>query len=136
MPKKPITALLLALGLWVIGFVWGSIVFMTPLLKAAAPIAFVSSNPWISFPILVAWLPICFLLAKRYLRSVHNPAGEGMKLGIVFSVSNFVLDLLVLVIAFNTGFQYFASLSVIAGYVLLFLVPWWASRSLSIPDTA
>lgn len=129
MPKKPVTALLLAIVLWMIGFVWGSIVLMTPSLKAAASIAFVSSNPWISFPILIVWLPICFLLSKRYLGSLQNPAGEGMKLGAVFSVTNFVLDLLVLVFAFKTGFQYFASLSVIAGYALLFLVPWWTGRS-------
>jgi hypothetical protein len=52
MPFRTGRALIYAVLLWVIGFVWGSIVFMTPALKAVSAIPDVSSNPAISFPIL------------------------------------------------------------------------------------
>jgi len=47
----------------------------------------------------------------------------------VFSIANIVLDFLVLVLLFKSGLQYFASLTVLAGYALLFLVPWSVGRS-------
>jgi hypothetical protein len=53
MPYKTTKALLYALFIWLIGFIWGSIVFMTPRLRTIAPIRFVSINPAISFPILL-----------------------------------------------------------------------------------
>jgi hypothetical protein len=52
MPFRIGKALIYAILLWVIGFVWGSIVFMTPALKTVSAIPYVSSNPAISFPIL------------------------------------------------------------------------------------
>jgi hypothetical protein len=130
MPQKMGKAVVFAVILWVIGFVWGSIVFVAPSLKATPPIPFVSSNPWISFPILLMWLPVSYLLARNYLRSVHNPRTEGLKLGLVFSLANFVLDLLVLMVLFKAGLQYFASLTVCVGYALLLVVPWSVGRSL------
>lgn len=130
MPQRVLKAVSFAIILWLIGFVWGSIVFMTPALKSASPIPFVSSNPWISFPILLIWLPASFLLARSYLRLAHNPRTEGPKLGFVFSLVNLALDFLVLVVLFKAGFQYFASLTVLAGYALLLLVPWSVGRAL------
>jgi hypothetical protein len=130
MPQKALKAVSYAIILWMIGFVWGSTVFMTPSLKAAPPIPFVSSNPWISFPILFIWLPAAYLLSKSYLQSVNNPCAEGLRLGLVFSVANLALDFLVLVFLFRAGFQYFASLTVLLGYSLLFFVPWSVGRSL------
>jgi hypothetical protein len=38
MPQKLGKALAYAISLWLVGFVWGSIVFMTPVLKAVAPV--------------------------------------------------------------------------------------------------
>jgi hypothetical protein len=119
-----------AVILWLIGFVWGSIVFMAPTLKSASPIPFISSNPWISFPILLIWLPASYFLARSYLRSTHDPHTEGPRLGLVFCLVNFALDLLVLVVLFKAGLQYFASLTVLAGYALLFVVPWSVGRAL------
>jgi hypothetical protein len=128
MPKRPVKAFSFAILLWLIGLVWGSVVFMSPALKSAPAIPFVSSNPWISFPILLAWLPASYVLARSYLRFADVPAAEGRRLGLVFAVVNIALDLVVLVVFFNTGFQYFASLTVLAGYALLLLVPWAVGR--------
>jgi hypothetical protein len=130
MPQKTVKALSFAILLWLIGFVWGSVVFMSPALRSTPPIPFVSSNPWISFPILFAWLPISYFLARSYLRSAHGPGAEGRRLGLVFSIVNIALDLLVLVVLFKSGFQYFASLTVLAGYALLLLVPLAVGRAL------
>jgi len=130
MPFKIGKALIYAVLLWTIGFVWGSIVFMTPALKTVAAIPYVSSNPAISFPILIIWLIVTYLLAKSYLKAAGDKAAEGLKLGITFSVVNLALDLLVLVLLLKAGFGYFVSLTVWLGYFMLLIIPWVAGRSL------
>ena len=130
MPFKIGKALIYAVLLWTIGFVWGSIVFMTPALKTVAAIPYVSSNPAISFPILIIWLIVTYLLAKSYLKAAGDKAAEGLKLGIMFSVVNLALDLLVVVLLLKAGFGYFVSLTVWLGYFMLFIIPWIAGRSL------
>jgi len=133
MPFKIGKALIYAVLLWTIGFVWGSIVFMTPALKTVAAIPYVSSNPAISFPILIIWLIVTYLLAKSYLKAAGDKAAEGLKLGIMFSVVNLALDLLALVLLLKAGFGYFVSLTVWLGYFMLFIIPWIAGRSLKRP---
>ena len=130
MPFKIGKALIYAVLLWVVGFVWGSIVFMTPALKTVAGIRYVSSNPAISFPILFIWLIVSYLLAKNYLKAAVDKVAEGLKLCIMFSVVNVALDLLVLVLLLKAGFSYFNSLTVWLGYFMLFMIPWVAGRSL------
>jgi hypothetical protein len=117
-PQKPLKALAYGILIWVIGFVWGSIVFMTPVLKNVAPIPYISRNPAISFPILLIWLVLTYLLARNYLRSVTNPAGEGLLLGMVFFEINIALDLVVLVFLLNAGVSYFVSAPF--GWLILF----------------
>jgi len=124
MPSRIGKSLLYAVLLWLIGFVWGSIVFMTPALKRTAAIPYVSSNPAISFPILAIWLVVAFVLAKNYLKAAGDKVTEGLKLGITFSVVNVLLDLLVLVLLLKAGFGYFISLTVWLGYFMLFIIPW------------
>jgi hypothetical protein len=77
MPHKPVKAILYALLLWITGFTWGSVVFMTPALKAVAPIQYISSNPAISFPILIVWIFLTWAMAKNYLKSADDKPGEG-----------------------------------------------------------
>lgn len=130
MPRKPIKAFLFAVLIWIVGFVWGSIVFMTPALKATAPIPFVSNNPAISFPILLIWIPLTYFLARAYLSKLDNPDQEGLKLGVVFSATNFILDVLVLVLALKAGLGYFAAGSIWFAYFLLVIISWLTGRSL------
>jgi hypothetical protein len=130
MPYKMGKALIYAVLLWVIGFVWGSIVFMTPALKNVPTIPYVSSNPAISFPILVIWLIVTYLLAKSYLKAADDKVAEGLKLGILFSVVNVLLDLLVLVLLLKAGFNYFLSLTVWLAYLMLLTLPGLVGRSL------
>lgn len=130
MPHKIGKALASAVLIWLIGFVWGSIVFMTPALKNVSAIPYVSRYPAISFPILIILLVIVSLLARNYLKTANDKAGDGLKLGLTFTVVNFVLDLLVLVLLFKNGLSYFASLTVWLAYCILLLVPWLVGRSL------
>ncbi|MEK6337293.1 MAG: hypothetical protein AABM67_20415 [Acidobacteriota bacterium] len=130
MPYRIGKALIYAVLLWVIGFVWGSIVFMTPALKTVAPIPYVSRNPAISFPILIMWLIVTYLLAKSYLKTAPDKVAEGLKLGIVFSAVNILLDLLILVLLLKAGFSYFVSLTVWLAYFMLLMLPWMTGRSL------
>jgi hypothetical protein len=129
-PYKTGTALGYAVLLWVTGLVWGSIVFMTPALKTIAAIPYISSNPGISFPILIIWLIATYLLAKSYLKRASDKAAEGLKLGIMFSAVNIMLDLLVLVLLLKAGFSYFISLTVWLAYFMLFMIPWITGRSM------
>lgn len=130
MPQKLFKALGFAILIWIIGFVWGSIVFMTPALKSVAPIPYISRNPAISFPILLIWLFVTWVLARNYLKGVTNRAAEGLKLGLVFAGMNFMLDLLVLVFLLNAGVSYFASATVWLAYSMLLFIPWFTGRSL------
>lgn len=122
--------------IWVVGFIWGSFVFMTPSLKSSPGIPYVSSNPAISFPILLLWLPLTYLLARSLLKNSPTPEAHGIKLGLIFSEVNFMLDIIVLVILLKAGVVYFAAATVWVAYAMLFLVPWLTGRSLAkaLPD--
>jgi hypothetical protein len=131
MPQKTGRALAYAFLIWISGFVWGSLVFMTPALKNVAAIPYVSRYPAISFPLLIVWPLIAFVLARSYLKTTTDKANEGLRLGVVFAVVNFVLDLLVLVLLFKNGLSYFASLTVWLAYLILLSVPCLTGRSMA-----
>lgn len=130
MPYRLGQALAYAVLLWLIGFIWGSIVFMTPTLKSTPAIPYISRNPAISFPILIIWLVLTHLLAKAYLKTAQYKADEGLRLGFVFAGVNFVLDLLILVFLLKTGFSYFLSATVWLAYFILIIIPWLTGRAL------
>ncbi|HEV7747555.1 MAG TPA: hypothetical protein VGO56_21330 [Pyrinomonadaceae bacterium] len=131
MPQRIGRALAYALLIWFTGFVWGMVVFMTPAMKEVPGIPYVSRYPLISFPVLVLWLLITPMLARIHLRSTSAKANEGFRLGVLFALVNFVLDLLVLVILFKSGPAYFASVTVWLAYLILLTVPWFTGRSLA-----
>jgi hypothetical protein len=117
--------------IWVVGFVWGSIVFMTPSLKGIPSIPYVSSNPAISFPIIALWIPLTYLVARQFLKNSKTPEAHGIKLGLAFSEVNFVLDVIILVILLKAGVIYFAAASIWLAYAMLFVIPWLTGRSLA-----
>ena len=129
MPYKPLRAFAYAVLIWVVGFIWGSIVFMTPALRSTPPIPYVSNNPAISFPIILLWTVLTWLLAKSYLRAASEKEQEGLRLGLVFVLVNFVLDLVVLVFLLKAGFKYFVSASVWFAYTSLVVIPWLTGRA-------
>jgi hypothetical protein len=123
-------ALLYGLLIWIVGFVWGSFVFMIPALKSVSPVPYVSRNPAISFPILAIWLVLTYILARSFFKSSAAPAEDGLRLGLIFAMVNFVLDLVVLVLLLKTGVDYFISLSVWIAYAMLLVIPWLTGLSL------
>jgi hypothetical protein len=131
MPYKPVKAFAYAVLIWVVGFIWGSIVFMTPALRAAtAPIPYVSSNPAISFPILLIWTVLTLVLSRGYLKAAPDKEREGFRLGLMLAVVNLILDLVVLVFLLKNGFGYFVSATVLFAYATLLLIPWLTGRTL------
>jgi hypothetical protein len=131
MPERIGRALGYSVLIWLSGFVWGSVVFMTPALRNIAAIPYISRYPAISFPLLLLWLLIAYLLARSYLKVTADKATEGLRLGVLFAVVNFILDLLVLVLLFKNGLAYLASLTVWLAYFILLTVPWLTGRSLA-----
>lgn len=130
MPQKIGKAVLLGVLIWIVGFVWGSVVFMTPALRNIPAIPFVSRYPAISFPLLILWIAGTYLIARSYLKTVANKSEEGLRLGFVFALVNLLLDVLVIVWLFKNGLGYFPSVTVWLAYFLLVIVPWLTGRSL------
>lgn len=130
MPYKFGKAILFSLVIWIVGFVWGMLIFMTPLVNLA-PIPYISGNPAISFPALLILLLVSFLLARSYLKQAEDKPLEGLKLGVTMFLVNIILDLLVIVLLFGSGWGYFAYLSIWLGYILVSAVPYFVGRWLA-----
>jgi hypothetical protein len=118
-----------AVLIWIGGFVWGMIVFMTPPLKNIPSVPFVSKFPAISLPLLLVYVFVIYFLAKRYLAGAVDKRAEAWKYGIGLVVINIVLDTLVIVVAFKSH-DYFSYLSIWIAYALLLFVPVVASRQI------
>jgi hypothetical protein len=123
-------ALAFAVLIWITGFVWGSIVFMTPALKSVPSIPYISRYPWISFPLLILWPFLTFVLSRIYLRQAQDKEREGLLTGVVFWGVNIALDFVVLVLLLKAGANYFASLTIWVTYVGLLIVPWLTGRAM------
>ena len=121
-----------AILIWVVGFIWGMIVFMTPPLKNIPSVPFVSKFPAVSVPLLVVYVFLIYYLAKKYLCGTDDKRTEAWKYGISLVLVSIILDTLVIVVAFK-GNDYFSYLSIWVAYALLLFVPLKASRAISRP---
>jgi len=111
-----------AVLIWVIGFFWGMVVFMTPPLKNIPSVPFVSKFPAVTVPLLVAYLFLIPYLAKKYLAKAADRKAEAWKYGIVLLLISAILDVLIIVVAFK-GHDYFSYLSIWVAYALLLFLP-------------
>ncbi|MBI2619431.1 MAG: hypothetical protein HYW57_05065 [Ignavibacteriales bacterium] len=118
-----IRAILAGALIWVSGFVWGTVVFMIPALKDLPSLPFFSRYPAISFPLFLVFWVMSASLTRRIFRAAEGKARTARGIGIAFAGTNILLDLVVLVVAFGNGLEYYSSLSVWAAYGILFLVP-------------
>jgi uncharacterized membrane protein len=118
-----------AIFLWIVGFVWGMIVFMVPLLKNVPSIPHVSKLPAVSVVLLPLYLVLLWYLARRYLNPMHGKAVEGLRFGILLVFVTIVLDSLVYALLFRSE-DYFAFLSIWVAYAMFLLVPWFVGRHL------
>lgn len=118
-----------ALLIWATGFIWGTVVFMAPALKGLPSLPPFSRYPAISLPLLVLFPLMAFYFAKSCLAAGTGRAA-GLRVGLVFAVTNALLDLIVLVVALKSGFGYFASVSVWLAYGLVIAAAWSAGRKM------
>lgn len=114
--------------IWLASFVWGSVVFAVPILDDAPGLRGVSSNLAVSIPILLLWIPLTSWLARRWLAEEPARRQASIRLGAWFAGTNFVLDLLLLVLLFGSGLDYFAAATVWVGYALLATIPVFVAR--------
>ncbi len=126
-PYKPGKALLYSVLIWLIGLFWGTIVFMTPALMNLPSVPYISKYPAISAPLIVAYCIIGFLLTRDYLEGTIDKAAEGLKFGVVILLVNFILDVLIYFILFNSP-DYFAYFSIWFSYLIGIAVPWFTGR--------
>jgi len=124
-----VNGILYAMVLWLVGFVWGMIVFMVPLLRDVPSIPHFSKLPAVSLVLLPLYLVMLWYLASRLLDSVQAKAVEGLRFGIVLFLVTLLLDVLVYVLLLGSG-DYFAFLSIWVAYVMFLLVPWLVGRHL------
>jgi hypothetical protein len=138
MPLRPFrlgTAVWYSVLLWVLGFVWGAIVFMVPPLKAVQSIPYFSKYPAISLVLLPLYLILVWLVARRYLDSATDKTMEGLKLGGMIFVVSLVLDVVVYLILFNSA-DYFTFASIWVTYAVFVFLPWLVGkRSASVKKT-
>jgi hypothetical protein len=127
MSYKPGTALWYALLIWLVGFIWGTVVFMAPSLMAIPSIPYFSKYPAISFPITTAYVFLIYFLSRRYLADAVDRVGEGLRFGATLFAVNLVLDALVYYGAFGSG-DYFSYLSIWFSYGMFILIPGYAAR--------
>lgn len=130
MPYKFGKALLFSLVVWIIGLVWGSTIFMSSW-KDLSPIPFVSSNPVISFPLLVLMPLASFLLARVYLKEAENAVLEGLKFGLTVSVVDIIMDFLVYALLLGAGLGFFVSLTLWINYVTMGVAPYCVGRAMA-----
>jgi hypothetical protein len=116
--------------IWIVGFVWGMVVFMTPALKDIISVPYITKFPAVTIPLLIIYVFLVHLLAKRYLQNATNKKIEAWKYGIMLLLVNFVLDFLVIVLAFKST-DYFSYLSIWLAYAILLFVPVKAAASSS-----
>jgi len=84
-PYKTKKAVFYAILFWIVGFVWGSIVFIVPSLKNLSLVPYLSKYPAISFPLLIAYIILLFVLVPRYLKTTEHKKVEELKFGATLS---------------------------------------------------
>jgi hypothetical protein len=120
-----------ALILWAAGFVIGGVVFSVPALRGAPAIPFVSSNPYITAPILIVWTMLSCILARPLLTRTADPVSQGLRIGLLFAAVNAMLDLVVVVGLMGNGPGFYAYAGPWVAYATLVAVPWLTGRALS-----
>ncbi len=127
MPLIPKKALIYSIYLWLTGFVWGTIVFMVPLLKDIPSLPYFSKFPAISFPILFAYALLLWIWSNSYLKYAGGGTLEALKFGIFIFVLNLLLDLIVYRVFF-TDESYFNYFSIWLSYLIMIVIPLVVSK--------
>jgi hypothetical protein len=128
-PEAPFRTLAGGIALWLTGMVFGVLAFSIPQGRDATPIPYISANPFISVPILIAWPLLARALARRLVKRAGNPRVEGLRVGVVFLAVNALLDRVVVVGLMDAGPGFYSYLALWLAYSLLVIVPWRVGRA-------
>lgn len=126
--RRPGQALGYALLLVAVGFVWGALSANVSALRSARPIPHFAHNWAVALPILGAWTVLAYILSRRYLALAGGGPPEGLRLGLVFAVTAFVFDLVVVAGIVGEGRRHFAQGVLWLAYALLVLIPCLVGR--------
>ena len=124
--RHPVRVVASGLLLWIVGMVVGSVVFAVPRLKAAPPIPYLTANPCVTVPIVVLWVPLAWLLVRRSISRSSDPAGEGLRTGLLLVAVNMLLDLVFVAGVMHAGPRFYAYAGLWLAYAALIVVPWVA----------
>lgn len=123
MNRPILVSLFHGLSIWLIGFTWGTVVFMTPALKEIPSIAHISRFPAIGFPLVFAFAGLAWVLAGRFFARCGAGAAMTGLYGLTLAGVNAGLDFVILVIAFGNGLGFYDSLTLWLAYAILYIVP-------------
>ena len=122
MPTTNIRVVVYAIVIWLVGFVWGVIVFTVPPLWNIPSVAYVSKLPAVSLVLIPVYVVILARVTRTELRGKSDKARGGLKLGFSLAAINILLDILVYVLLFGS-LDYFSFLSIWLAYALFLVIP-------------
>ncbi|NOQ48716.1 MAG: hypothetical protein GQ576_06240 [Methanococcoides sp.] len=120
--------------IWIIGFIWGSIVFSTPALSAIPSIEYISKMPAITLLLFVVLPILAIYFTKAYLKDTKDKAEEAKLLGITFLMTNLALDLAMYLTIYDK--DYYSYLSVWIYYALLLGIPYYIGKRIQASEVA
>jgi len=104
--------------------VWGAFSANVRTLRSSRPIPHFAHNWAVAVPILVVWILLAYVLARRYFMLTGAREEEGLFLGLVFAASAFLFDLIVVAGIVGEGCRHFRQPVLWVAYALLLVIPW------------
>jgi hypothetical protein len=135
-PRQPVRVVAYGFLLWLTGMIVGSVVFATPQLKATPAIPYLTANPFITFPIIALWSLLAWALTRKTVSLAPDPRAEGLRIGLVFLVTNAVLDLLLVVGAMRAGISFYSYAGLWFAYGVLVIAPWFVGHAAALATAA
>ncbi|WP_305065333.1 hypothetical protein [Methanococcoides sp.] len=120
--------------IWIIGFIWGCIVFSTPALSAIPSIEYISKMPAITLLLFVVLPILAIYFTKAYLKDTKDKAEEAKLLGITFLMTNLALDLAMYLTIYDK--DYYSYLSIWIYYALLLGIPYYIGKRIQASEVA
>jgi len=117
-----------------VGFIWESIVHITPTLSAIPSIEYISKTPAIALPLLVILPILTIYLTKTYLKDTKDKVEEAKLLGITFLSVNLALDLAMYLMIYDKS--YLPYLLIWIHYALLLAIPYYIGKRIQASEMA
>jgi hypothetical protein len=120
--------------IWMVAFIWESIVHITPALSAIPSIEYISKMPAIGLPLLVVLPVLTIYLTKTYLKDTKDKVEEAKLLGITFLIVNLALDLAMYLTIYDKSYHPY--LLIWIHYALLLGIPYYIGKRIQESEMA